>query len=144
MAPSRRFLARSRSASSSIFSAPPTWLGDSPSETAACPALEGHARFGEGRAHQRDWHQRCRVRPAHAAPPVEEDQPAVAAAFLDQEIHRDPRRVLGVVGLLEVVEGPTGEHRSEEHTSELQSLAYLVCRLLLEKKKDEIRFTLMP
>src|SRR2546425_7159982 len=31
--------------------------------------------------------------------------------------------------------------RSEEHTSELQSLAYLVCRLLLEKKKktkDEI------
>src|ERR1041384_8699471 len=25
---------------------------------------------------------------------------------------------------------------SEEHTSELQSLAYLVCRLLLEKKKD--------
>src|SRR2546425_9615613 len=27
--------------------------------------------------------------------------------------------------------------RSEEHTSELQSLAYLVCRLLLEKKKIE-------
>src|SRR2546425_7146693 len=27
------------------------------------------------------------------------------------------------------------EGRSEEHTSELQSLAYLVCRLLLEKKK---------
>src|SRR2546423_7804616 len=28
-----------------------------------------------------------------------------------------------------------GPPRSEEHTSELQSLAYLVCRLLLEKKK---------
>src|SRR5687767_15178342 len=28
-----------------------------------------------------------------------------------------------------------GLDRSEEHTSELQSLAYLVCRLLLEKKK---------
>src|SRR2546425_4853777 len=28
------------------------------------------------------------------------------------------------------------EQRSEEHTSELQSLAYLVCRLLLEKKKN--------
>src|SRR5205823_12317165 len=27
--------------------------------------------------------------------------------------------------------------RSEEHTSELQSLAYLVCRLLLEKKKKK-------
>src|SRR2546425_2870259 len=36
---------------------------------------------------------------------------------------------------------PTFERavRSEEHTSELQSLAYLVCRLLLEKKK--IRYT---
>src|SRR2546425_6011374 len=29
------------------------------------------------------------------------------------------------------------EYRSEEHTSELQSLAYLVCRLLLEKKKKQ-------
>src|SRR2546425_4631721 len=29
------------------------------------------------------------------------------------------------------------ETRSEEHTSELQSLAYLVCRLLLEKKKKK-------
>src|SRR5687767_11426485 len=29
--------------------------------------------------------------------------------------------------------------RSEEHTSELQSLAYLVCRLLLEKKKSTLR-----
>src|SRR3989441_2766379 len=29
----------------------------------------------------------------------------------------------------------TRQKRSEEHTSELQSLAYLVCRLLLEKKK---------
>src|SRR5438445_10591437 len=28
-----------------------------------------------------------------------------------------------------------GSHRSEEHTSELQSRQYLVCRLLLEKKK---------
>src|SRR3712207_8710583 len=43
--------------------------------------------------------------------------------------------------------GPTpgrpGRHqnaRSEEHTSELQSRQYLVCRLLLEKKK----FTLLP
>src|SRR5205823_13957488 len=44
----------------------------------------------------------------------------------------------------EVAELPLGllfeeileRHRSEEHTSELQSLAYLVCRLLLEKKKN--------
>src|SRR2546425_8953049 len=35
-------------------------------------------------------------------------------------------------------------HRSEEHTSELQSLAYLVCRLLLEKKKRRPRHRLTP
>src|SRR2546425_8057213 len=39
------------------------------------------------------------------------------------------RRLAGTVG---------PEERSEEHTSELQSLAYLVCRLLLEKKKKKI------
>src|SRR3989441_4561280 len=32
--------------------------------------------------------------------------------------------------------------RSEEHTSELQSLAYLVCRLLLEKKKKSKQHTI--
>src|SRR5229473_5188051 len=31
----------------------------------------------------------------------------------------------------------SARRRSEEHTSELQSLAYLVCRLLLEKKKKK-------
>src|SRR3712207_7716956 len=31
--------------------------------------------------------------------------------------------------------------RSEEHTSELQSRQYLVCRLLLEKKKNNISFS---
>src|SRR6266404_4038292 len=40
----------------------------------------------------------------------------------------------GVVGLHRCG-GPDGGRRSEEHTSELLSLAYLVCRLLLEKKK---------
>src|SRR3712207_6910399 len=32
--------------------------------------------------------------------------------------------------------------RSEEHTSELQSRQYLVCRLLLEKKKKNIRYSI--
>ena len=36
----------------------------------------------------------------------------------------------------EMVEGIV---RSEEHTSELQSLRHLVCRLLLEKKKKKIK-----
>src|SRR5205823_14644838 len=44
----------------------------------------------------------------------------------------------GGVSLLDTVgreRAAGGCRRSEEHTSELQSLAYLVCRLLLEKKK---------
>src|SRR2546430_10411350 len=36
-----------------------------------------------------------------------------------------------------------GMHRSEEHTSELQSQSNLVCRLLLEKKKSLICYALM-
>src|SRR5436853_3043055 len=36
---------------------------------------------------------------------------------------------------------PAGEARSEEHTSELQSLRHLVCRLLLEKKKKKQKDT---
>src|SRR2546425_7369674 len=36
---------------------------------------------------------------------------------------------------LELLDPARRRSRSEEHTSELQSLAYLVCRLLLEKKK---------
>src|SRR2546430_11082927 len=39
--------------------------------------------------------------------------------------------------------GVRGEHRSEEHTSELQSQSNLVCRLLLEKKKHTITLTLI-
>src|SRR2546423_14395176 len=57
------------------------------------------------------------------------------------------RSALAAVGLLEALGEVLGvdvdsgvraelqRQRSEEHTSELQSLAYLVCRLLLEKKK---------
>src|SRR2546425_7516264 len=44
--------------------------------------------------------------------------------------YKRPGDVMGVVGCM--------AQRSEEHTSELQSLAYLVCRLLLEKKKNKI------
>src|SRR5256886_11549004 len=38
-----------------------------------------------------------------------------------------------------LLEARQAEHRSEEHTSELQSQSNLVCRLLLEKKKNERR-----
>src|SRR3712207_7000591 len=52
------------------------------------------------------------------------DAPAVEAVS-DGPRHQDQQR-----GRREL-----GEPRSEEHTSELQSRQYLVCRLLLEKKK---------
>src|SRR5437773_3033270 len=38
--------------------------------------------------------------------------------------------------------GPPGARRSEEHTSELQSHHDLVCRLLLEKKKKDLSFSI--
>src|SRR2546425_4468233 len=44
-----------------------------------------------------------------------------------------------LVGAALVTRFAGGAARSEEHTSELQSLAYLVCRLLLEKKKTDKR-----
>src|SRR3712207_6891068 len=44
-----------------------------------------------------------------------------------------PRSCL--VGVTSYFKGGTHRYRSEEHTSELQSRQYLVCRLLLEKKK---------
>src|SRR3712207_8108969 len=49
------------------------------------------------------------------------------------------RRVHGRAGvrrLLRVAVVAVGVARSEEHTSELQSRQYLVCRLLLEKKRN--------
>ena len=47
-----------------------------------------------------------------------------------KQIHRHREQTCGCQG-----GGEVGEGRSEEHTSELQSPMYLVCRLLLEKKK---------
>src|SRR3712207_9491188 len=44
--------------------------------------------------------------------------------------------------LLTASGGAFRDRRSEEHTSELQSRQYLVCRLLLEKKKKQIHITL--
>src|SRR5205823_11628010 len=58
--------------------------------------------------------------------------------------HRDSYAIHDRIDLLKLrtevgphypLRGVRKAHRSEEHTSELQSLAYLVCRLLLEKKK---------
>src|SRR5438552_11866493 len=54
----------------------------------------------------------------------------------------DPQHLANRVGAVIVLPpaafdvAPTDQHRSEEHTSELQSPDHLVCRLLLEKKKN--------
>src|SRR3712207_7741979 len=49
-----------------------------------------------------------------------------------------PQHTEEIVGVSIIKEEPFPEahERSEEHTSELQSRQYLVCRLLLEKKKN--------
>src|SRR2546425_4698231 len=57
------------------------------------------------------------------------------ADILEKDIRWYETNVMGT-GPFVFVEHVKGSHRSEEHTSELQSLAYLVCRLLLEKKKN--------
>src|SRR3712207_8678232 len=58
---------------------------------------------------------------------------------------RLPSLPAGKLGLAEIsrtpLEGFYLPPRSEEHTSELQSRQYLVCRLLLEKKKYQMRIT---
>src|SRR3989441_91418 len=53
---------------------------------------------------------------------------------------RSPRRMCMIRVRTSVTTRYPCAERSEEHTSELQSLAYLVCRLLLEKKKKEYRY----
>src|SRR5205823_12783817 len=49
----------------------------------------------------------------------------------------EPLPQVDILHRLLVGGAPARSRRSEEHTSELQSLAYLVCRLLLEKKKKK-------
>src|SRR3989441_12219004 len=94
----------------------------------------------------------CAIGPCNA------DTPALIAASwahdpdrFDRRVHPREERLLGTGRQAAPAGGDGGERtgsavelrllawrrrtRSEEHTSELQSLAYLVCRLLLEKKK---------
>src|SRR2546425_6554480 len=59
-------------------------------------------------------------------------EPQLAQALGERVVRRDHHAA--VAPRAEVLARKEGI-RSEEHTSELQSLAYLVCRLLLEKKK---------
>src|SRR5690242_20867163 len=51
------------------------------------------------------------------------------------EVTAGARNLTGTEGTAPVLTARQPDHRSEEHTSELQSHVNLVCRLLLEKKK---------
>src|SRR3712207_6895797 len=62
-----------------------------------------------------------------------------AAADLGRGVGRERHQRAAVAG----AEQHAAQRRSEEHTSELQSRQYLVCRLLLEKKKN-IHIPLSP
>src|SRR2546425_7834468 len=60
------------------------------------------------------------------------------APLVEAQARRSPAvtpRAGAPIVLVLLDEAGNAQERSEEHTSELQSLAYLVCRLLLEKKK---------
>src|SRR3712207_6860944 len=57
------------------------------------------------------------------------------AAGLEKGSGEPNRQKVGTVSRSQVEEIARTKMRSEEHTSELQSRQYLVCRLLLEKKK---------
>src|SRR3712207_8975519 len=66
--------------------------------------------------------------------PLLDALPALWLLQAEEDGRRAVRVELQVVGDPEQTHG-VREDRSEEHTSELQSRQYLVCRLLLEKKK---------
>src|SRR3712207_8251397 len=78
--------------------------------------------------------QRCRLRlDAEEAHAPDLRQPGLPLCLQDQgRRQREARRG----GFHALVAPDLLDRRSEEHTSELQSRQYLVCRLLLEKKKQ--------
>src|SRR2546425_8997710 len=71
----------------------------------------------------------------HGIEPAAAPRPAGGGAELAAEL----ADALGELRVRLGRERAVPDARSEEHTSELQSLAYLVCRLLLEKKKIQKR-----
>src|SRR5256884_6412539 len=77
-----------------------------------------------------------RPRPAAAASSATKDWTAKAWGMFDTE-RNQPMRVWAVASGFSM-------RRSEEHTSELQSRLHLVCRLLLEKKKQNHLHLLLP
>src|SRR2546425_7810561 len=93
-------------------------------------AVEGdHLRIGAPNPFSRDWLAQHHLDALqHAAQEVVGGHPRVTIVVDETAVAESAPAPMPTRA------GGTGT-RSEEHTSELQSLAYLVCRLLLEKKK---------
>src|SRR3712207_8072449 len=72
----------------------------------------------------------------HTAPTVDLKRAKNRGAKEDRVITRASTVGIYVSDQDRALDFYTGKLRSEEHTSELQSRQYLVCRLLLEKKKS--------
>src|SRR5438045_5508111 len=70
-------------------------------------------------------------------------RPRRSTLFPYTTLFRSVERILheGAVDGRAAAVAEVGAERSEEHTSELQSLRHLVCRLLLEKKKTKILYS---
>src|SRR3712207_8327240 len=60
----------------------------------------------------------------------------IVQAYAPKQYHPQGRYIVIGSGIASINEWANALDRSEEHTSELQSRQYLVCRLLLEKKKN--------
>src|SRR5256885_11213485 len=71
-------------------------------------------------------------REAHRSPLILKDE----GEILCGEVAFEPRQIDVIVMFRKKTEQVAQPRRSEEHTSELQSPCNLVCRLLLEKKKN--------
>src|SRR3712207_7851720 len=80
-------------------------------------------------------------RSQHAGCPAALHLERVEAGVAADVEHAPARQVVrhGVAEKSPEAGGKVAEWRSEEHTSELQSRQYLVCRLLLEKKKKKVK-----
>src|SRR2546429_5607119 len=65
------------------------------------------------------------------------------ASHRSRGIQQENVQIPGELEVLKAVVEKKNVHRSEEHTSELQSRLHLVCRLLLEKKKTYTRLPIV-
>src|SRR5712672_3258196 len=90
--------------------------------------MGGLARWSSVRSNSCDWRARIERHPSSAA---NNSAMPISATYQLSTSQSSQEPDAGVAG------AALAGSRSEEHTFELQSLAYLVCRLLLEKKKKK-------